>query len=152
MATHSSVLAWRIPGMEEPGGLLSMGSHRVRHDWSDLAAAALIHAKTCRMGSLTCVLLKPPEASHLVAEDTLGESVSPWTLKPAFLVQIPWEGQSSVSLSPSFLRACDKRIYAKGSPWGFNEWIHKAQCLIHSQPQASPLIALFMWKEPKAGG
>ena len=32
MATHSSILAWRIPGMAEPGGLLSMGSHRVRHD------------------------------------------------------------------------------------------------------------------------
>ena len=32
MATHSSVLGWRIPGTEEPGGLLSMGSHRVRHD------------------------------------------------------------------------------------------------------------------------
>ena len=32
MATHSCVLAWRIPGMGEPGGLLSMGSHRVRHD------------------------------------------------------------------------------------------------------------------------
>ena len=40
MATHSSVLAWRIPGMGEPGGLLSLGSHRVGHDWSDLAAAA----------------------------------------------------------------------------------------------------------------
>ena len=40
MATHSSVLAWRIPGTAEPGGLLSMGSHRVGHDWSDLAAAA----------------------------------------------------------------------------------------------------------------
>ena len=40
MATHSSVLAWRIPGMVEPGGLPSMGSHRVRHDWSDLATAA----------------------------------------------------------------------------------------------------------------
>ena len=40
MATHSDVLAWRIPGMGEPGGLLSMGSHRVGHDWSDLAAAA----------------------------------------------------------------------------------------------------------------
>ena len=39
-AAHSSVLAWRIPGMGEPGGLPSMGSHRVRHDWSDLAAAA----------------------------------------------------------------------------------------------------------------
>ena len=40
MATHSSVLAWRIPGTEEPGGLPSMGSHRVGHDWSDLAATA----------------------------------------------------------------------------------------------------------------
>ena len=40
MATHSSVLAWRIPGMGEPGGLPSMGSHRVGHYWSDLAAAA----------------------------------------------------------------------------------------------------------------
>ena len=41
MATHSSVLAWRIPGTGEPGGLPSMGSHRVGHDWSDLAAAAV---------------------------------------------------------------------------------------------------------------
>ena len=41
MATHSSVLAWRIPGMEEPGGLPYMGSRRVGHDWSDLAAAAV---------------------------------------------------------------------------------------------------------------
>ena len=40
MATHSSVLAWRIPGTGQPGGLPSMGSHRVRHDWSNLAAAA----------------------------------------------------------------------------------------------------------------
>ena len=39
MATHSSVLAWRIPGTGEPGGLLSMGWHRIGHDWSDLAAA-----------------------------------------------------------------------------------------------------------------
>ena len=38
MATHSSVLAWRIPGMTEPGGLPSLGLHRVGHDWSDLAA------------------------------------------------------------------------------------------------------------------
>ena len=40
MATHSSVLAWRIPGMGEPSGLPSVGLHRVRHDWSNLAAAA----------------------------------------------------------------------------------------------------------------
>ena len=42
MATHSSVLAWRIPGTGELGGLPSMGSHRVGHDWSDLAAAYCI--------------------------------------------------------------------------------------------------------------
>ena len=42
MATHSCVLAWRIPGTGEPGGLPSMGSHRVGHDWSNLAAAAYI--------------------------------------------------------------------------------------------------------------
>ena len=40
MATHSSVLAWRIPETEAPGGRPSLGSHRVGHDWSGLAAAA----------------------------------------------------------------------------------------------------------------
>ena len=40
MTAHSGVLAWRIPGTGEPGGLLSMGSLRVEHDWGDLAAAA----------------------------------------------------------------------------------------------------------------
>ena len=44
MATHSSVLAWRIPGTAEPGGLPSMGSYRVGHNWSDLAAAAAAEA------------------------------------------------------------------------------------------------------------
>ena len=44
MATHSSVLAWRIPGTGEPGGLPSVGSHRVGHDGSDLAR--LPHSKT----------------------------------------------------------------------------------------------------------
>ena len=51
MATHSSVLAWRIPGTGEPGGLPSMGSHRVGHDWSNTAAAAaalsLPSARSC---------------------------------------------------------------------------------------------------------
>ena len=47
MATHSSVLAWRIPGTGEPGGLPSMGSHRVGHEWSDLAAAAAVLRHCC---------------------------------------------------------------------------------------------------------
>ena len=45
MATHSSVLAWRIPGTGEPGRLPSMGSHRVGHDWSHLAAADMRKCK-----------------------------------------------------------------------------------------------------------
>ena len=51
MATHSSVHAWRIPGTGEPGGLLSMGSHRVGHDWSDLAAAAAVLIPACDSSS-----------------------------------------------------------------------------------------------------
>ena len=54
MATHSSVLAWRIPGTGEPGGLPSMGWHRVGHDWSDLAAAAAAAAEL--RNSLTWLL------------------------------------------------------------------------------------------------
>ena len=45
MATHSNILAWRILGTEEPGGLQSMGSHRVRNDRSNLAAAAATEAE-----------------------------------------------------------------------------------------------------------
>ena len=60
MATHSSVLGWRIPGTEEPGGLLSMGSHRVGHDWSDLAAAAwLIHVEVLQKTTKFCKAIIP---------------------------------------------------------------------------------------------
>ena len=54
MATHCSVLAWKIPETEEPGGLPSMGSHRVGQDWSDLAAAAAAGLQmTCYTFSLS---------------------------------------------------------------------------------------------------
>ena len=57
MATHSSVLAWNIPGMAEPGGLPSMGSHRVGHDWSDLAVAAVAAAAARCLVHLDCGLM-----------------------------------------------------------------------------------------------
>ena len=69
-ATHSSVLAWRIPGTGEPGGMPSMGSHRVGHDWSDLAAAA---ATTYALEKATA-----PDSS------TLAWRV-PWTEEPGRL-------------------------------------------------------------------
>ena len=55
MATHSSVLAWRIPGTGEPGGLPSLGSHRVGHNWSDLAAAVAC-PKYCMGHTYTVIL------------------------------------------------------------------------------------------------
>ena len=52
MATHFSVLAWRIPGTGEPGGLPSMGSHRFGHDWSDLAAAAAVRTQEWNLNKI----------------------------------------------------------------------------------------------------
>ena len=61
MTTYSNVLAWRIPGMGEPGGLPSMGSHRVGHDWSNLAAAAAVAENKEGLKSL---LMKVKEESE----------------------------------------------------------------------------------------
>ena len=55
MATHSSVLAWKIPGTAEPGGLPSMGLHRVGHDSRDLAAAAAAAALSTEREALLCI-------------------------------------------------------------------------------------------------
>ena len=72
MATHSSVLAWRIPGMAEPGELLSMGSHRVGHDCSDLAAAAAAAARSSTGASWVALVIKNLPAN---AGDARGPSL-----------------------------------------------------------------------------
>ena len=91
MATHSSVLAWRTPGTGEPGGLPSMGSHRVGHDWSDLAAAAVnvllqltllipqqyYEPQSLRTLLKVCLVGSEPALSHLAVlpdsmRDTMG--------------------------------------------------------------------------------
>ena len=72
MATHSSVLAWRIPGTGEPGGLPSMGSHRVGHDWSDLAVAAAMYVIGKEMATHSSILAwraswtEEPDGVHTV--------------------------------------------------------------------------------------
>ena len=79
MATHSSVLAWRIPGMGEPGGLPSMGSHRVRHNAkSDLAAAMW----ESRVRSLDWE--DPLEKEMATYSSTLAWKI-PWTEEPGRL-------------------------------------------------------------------
>ena len=74
MATHSSIPPWRIPGTEEPGGLLSMGSHRVGHDRSDLAATAWFIKK------MTLVLIFP---KRIVTEGGIRGHF--WSLVPCHL-------------------------------------------------------------------
>ena len=72
MATHSSVLAWRILGAAEPGGLPSMGSHRVGHDWSDLAAAVAVPFKLTQCCTSIYIFIKLEEKRSYL------EVLTPW--------------------------------------------------------------------------
>jgi len=81
MATHSSVLAWRIPGMGEPGGLPSMGSHRVGHDWSDLAAA-VTHCGNNSFLKMACSLLM---GEAMATHSSILAWRTPWTEEPCGL-------------------------------------------------------------------
>ena len=88
MAAHSIVLAWRIPGTAEPGGLPSMGSHRVGHDWSDLAAAAALNK--AYMGFQVVLVVKNPLANAGDTRDVgsipgSGRSPELWQPIPVFL-------------------------------------------------------------------
>ena len=74
MATHSSILAWRIPGTEEPGGLLSMGSHRVGHDWSDWAAAEAAAACKNESFSISPSVIYLSTQGYTAQSGTLGRS------------------------------------------------------------------------------
>jgi len=118
MATHSSVLAWRIPEMGEPGGLPSMGSHRVGHDWSNLAAAAAAvrwltcELSTCRGHTIVSTMKNSMEMSQEIknctnkwsSNSTSGyvcEEIKPWLKRdictPMFLTVLftiakSWKG------------------------------------------------------------
>ena len=78
MATHSSVLAWRIPGTGEPGGLPSVGSHRVRHDWSDLAAIYV--------NETICMVICPSTRFKLIILWARMNHLVPWLSQNAFWV------------------------------------------------------------------
>ena len=112
MATHSSVLAWRIPGTGEPGGLPSMESHRVGHNWSDLEAAA---AAVYIWASLVAKLVKNPPAMQEPQFDS-------WVGK------IPW--RRTWQPTPVFLpgESHGQRSLMGYSPWwrqesGMTEWL-----------------------------
>ena len=100
MAPHSSVLAWRIPGTGEPGGLPSMGSHRVGHDWSDLAAAAGVH-ETIKLN------LKDRAPDHEIsAVDLITTNILSFYILPSGFTHL--NIKSTVENAPT----------NNGSPWG----------------------------------
>ena len=81
MVTHSSVLAWRIPGTGEAGGLSSMGSHRVGYDWSDLAAAAAVKSTVVVMYGYESWTIKKTEHQRIDAFER-------WCWRR--LLRVPW--------------------------------------------------------------
>ena len=93
MATHSSILAWRIPGTGEPGGLSSMGLHRVGHDWSDLAAATAAAAAYSiyintggeRDQPLVLTILLAVVAPHCLVSMTLSDNWWDWVTFHLFI-------------------------------------------------------------------
>ena len=87
MSTYSSVLAWRIPGTGEPGGLPSMGSHRVGHYWNDLATAAAAASEYLKLLIFLLAILIPACASSYPAFlmmycaykfNKQGDNIQPW--------------------------------------------------------------------------
>ena len=86
MVTHSSVLAWRIPGTREPGGLPSMGLHRVGHDWSDLAAAAAVFSQGKRHFVETLKISK----RQLIGEGSREELVDLEEIRIKHLARSSW--------------------------------------------------------------
>ena len=88
MATHSSVLAWRIPGMGEPGGLPSMGSHRVGHNYSDLPAATQYWASLVAQTVKNLPAMWETWVQSLGQEDPLEKEIA--THSSTLAWKIPW--------------------------------------------------------------
>ena len=117
MATHSSTLAWKIPWTEEPGGLPSMGLHRARHDWSNLAATAA-----------TSLLLGPKNWCFwtVVLEKTLESPLDCKEIKPVhpkgnqswiFIGRINAEAEAPIFWSPDAQNWLIRKDPEAGKDW-----------------------------------
>ena len=126
MATPSSILAWRIPGMEGPGGLSSTGLHRVRHDWSDLAAAAADGKEpNCNEGDLGSIpgLRRSPGEGHgnplqySCLDNPHGQrglvGYSPWGHR----VRHDWATKHSAAIEPSTASSGGPTVTPAHSVW-----------------------------------
>ena len=109
MAIHSSVLPWRIPWTEEPSGLWSMGSQRVRHDWAwahlficlcqVLVATCRIFFFNCDVRTLSCSVQTQFSALEAPSDCLLPLTSFPWVLQLTYSPASPLNGQASYSSS-----------------------------------------------------
>ena len=151
MATHPSVLAWRIPGTGEPGGMPSMGLHRVGHDWSDLAAAAAAY-------NVDAGCIK--HWTHINSFHPLNNPASYIPSSPAFYRWVNW-GTEPSSHFPKLLKAGwylnpgrlaleppSSNIHAKTITWTTDSLaaqrpptntVHASRRLRHQQPVTLPV-------------
>jgi len=129
MATQSSVLAWRVPGTREPGGLPSMGSHRVGHDWSDLAAQTNGRGyNSVYCSEMCCAVLKSP--SHVQLFET------PWTVACQAPLSMGFSRQEYWSGLPYLLQGIfSAQVLNPGLPH-FRKILY---CLSHREAQFYPL-------------
>ena len=151
MTTHSSVLAWRIPGTGEPGGLLSLGSHRVGHDWIDLAAAATAPYVPYLNPKISILLNLFYHISMLLSIHQYAkfQLSSVQSLSPVRLFVTPWIAAHQASLSITISRSS-----LKSHPLG--QWCHRAisssVILFSSCPQSLPASESFQMSQPFAWG
>ena len=116
MATHSSILAWRIPGTGEPGGLPSLGLHRVGHDWSNIAAAAVLFMNQTMLRYLHVRTIHPHPAFYRWGHRGT-ERLSHFTCCPT---AVTWQSQDASSeLGPRVqsLFLCTKPLLEVRGPW-----------------------------------
>ena len=143
MANHSSVLAWRIPGTGEPDGLPSMGSHRVGHDWSDLAGAAAVSLNfSC---GILWVVHAPCPVHFILGLLDLGKSLTEWT-------ELLYTGGK---LRIGILQKTDRVVSgAKRSSWSSSGtgtfsweqmWLFSGLEDPDSDPGSAPLLAVWPW-------
>ena len=123
MATHSSVLAWRIPGMAEPGGLPSMGSHRVGHDWSNSAAAAEPFQNIQCSGPQGALLASVYPANPWNTKGNLNSVLPPTENGTHILKQVGWKtfgskkgilGQMFSLIQSDIISYCKRLVWSCG--------------------------------------
>ena len=144
MATHSSVLAWRIPRMGEPGGLPSMGSQRVRYNWSDLAAAAAAAAGgfprwlSSKESACRCSKYRTCRFDSWVGKSSWRRK---WQPIPVFL---PEESHGQRSLAGCSLWCCKESdmtewqsVHARNAVWSYTLSLRKGPPHLEPSPAMS---------------